>query len=80
MPLVRHTSLLYNSTLTGFFAYATNKKSYAEVHGYMLAYIVVGAAIGTFIGQLLPPGGFIGFVVGTVTGFCVQKYISHRSF
>lgn len=46
----------------------------------MLAYIVFGAAIGTFIGQLLPPGGFIGFVVGTVTGFCVQKYISHRSF
>ena len=44
----------------------------------MVAYILVGAAIGAFVGHLIPPGGFFWFVVGSVSGYFAQRYLGRR--
>lgn len=44
----------------------------------MLAYTLVGAVIGIFVGHLVPPGYFFWFAVGAFTGYLAQKYINYR--
>lgn len=44
----------------------------------VLTYTLIGAAIGIFIGHLIPPGGFFWFAVGAASGFFAQRYIRRR--
>lgn len=39
----------------------------------MLAYIILGACLGVFIGYIVPPGAFFWFVIGAVSGFFVNR-------
>jgi len=44
----------------------------------MAAYILLGAAIGAIVGNLIPPGGLFWFVVGGVSGYFINHYSSRR--
>lgn len=44
----------------------------------MLAYILFGAIIGTFIGHMVPPGYFFWFIIGAVCGYLTKHYLNNR--
>lgn len=44
----------------------------------MLIYVLGGAVVGAMIGYLVPPGTLFWFLVGAVSGFAFQRYLSQR--
>ncbi|QJW44351.1 hypothetical protein HA075_19775 [bacterium BFN5] len=44
----------------------------------MVTYILIGAVLGVIVGHLIPPGHFFWFVVGGISGYIGQCYISRK--
>jgi uncharacterized membrane protein YraQ (UPF0718 family) len=44
----------------------------------VLPYVLFGAAIGAFVGYLIPPGSLFWFLFGAVSGFTVNYYLKYK--
>jgi hypothetical protein len=44
----------------------------------VLPYVLFGAAIGAFIGYLIPPGSLFWFVIGAISGVTANYYFKYK--
>ncbi|MEG6585638.1 hypothetical protein [Dendrosporobacter sp. 1207_IL3150] len=44
----------------------------------MVTYILIGAVIGVIVGHLIPPGHFFWFLVGGISGYAGQYFLSRK--
>ncbi|GMA99189.1 hypothetical protein [Pelosinus sp. IPA-1] len=46
----------------------------------MFRYMLFGAAIGAFIGYLIPPGSFFWFILGVTGGYITCQCVEQRRY